>query len=74
MSQVKIEGDTPGQWIERQCEALGTSIAEVARESGVSRQTICRWRKGDRPYWDTFERVRITIESRWEREKKVGGF
>jgi ribosome-binding protein aMBF1 (putative translation factor) len=69
------EGENVGLWIERQCEALGLSVAKVAREAQVDRATIHRWKTGrTAPYWRSFDRVRIVIDGYWNREKRVGGF
>lgn len=58
----------PGDWVERQCEALGVPISKVARDAGVDRATIWRWRHSETsPYWGTFERVRTVINGYWDR-------
>ena len=72
---VTFEGENPGVWIERQCEALGVSVTKVAREAGVDRATIWRWKSGDSsPKMRSFDRLRQVVDRYWDREKKVGGF
>jgi transcriptional regulator with XRE-family HTH domain len=61
-------GQNPGDWIEKQCRALGIHLSQLARDSAVDRTTLFRWRSGQQnPYLGSFERVRSTIRRYWDR-------
>lgn len=55
--------ENPGAWVEWQCERLGVTVTEVAREASLDFSTIYRWKRGSRPYSDNLERVRDVIAS-----------
>lgn len=66
-------GQNPGDWIEKQCRALAIPLSQLARDAEVDRTTLFRWKSGQNPYLGSFERVRSTIRSYWDRIERETG-
>jgi hypothetical protein len=57
-----------GTWLERQAKDLGVPVSRIARDAGVDRTTVYRWKKGHNgPYLRTRDRIKAVVTGYWDR-------
>lgn len=62
-----------GEWIEKECEALGISVRRVAIEAKVDRTTIYRWKASlTQPRLPTMRAVQAVLQDFWARHDDKG--
>lgn len=70
-----LAAEHPGRYIADQCERLGVTVHEVAKEARIAPSTVYRWLDGrTTPGWYAFARVERVLRDFWStREERNAG-